>query len=401
MIDGVAILNRAKKEEQELVAFLLDLLAVPSLSGKEGQIAQRIEAEMRRLGFDEARIDGLGNVIGRIGEGPRLVAFDAHMDTVDAGDRAQWSFDPFRPRVYEGKVWGRGAADQKSGLASMVHAGRIIRELGLGRDLTVLFIGSVQEEDCEGRAWKYLVEEEKIRPELVVLTEPTSLNICRGHRGRMEIQVEVRGRSCHGSAPERGDNAIYKAARLALEIERLNEKLPVDPFLGKGTIAVTEVTSGSPSLCAVPDTARLHIDRRLTAGETKETAVAGIHEAAHSAGIPEAMIFVPEHHEPSYTGRVFPFEKYFSTWIIEESSPCLEKAASAYAVLFGREPKVGKWAFSTNGVGIVPPYGIPCLGFGPGNEAQAHAVDEYCSIEDLPRAAAFYAALVATLSGKG
>ena len=401
MRDYATILERAKKGEQELVAFLVDLLAIPSPPGKEGHVTVRIAGEMRRLGFDEVRIDGLGNVIGRIGRGPRLVAFDAHVDTVDAGDRAQWSFDPFQPRVSEGKVWGRGAADQKGGLAGMVHAGRIIRELGLGRDFTLLFIGSVQEEDCEGMAWKYLVEEEKIRPGLVVLTEPTSLNIYRGHRGRMELEVDVHGRSCHGSAPERGDNAAYKAARLALEIERLNERLAVDAFLGKGTIAVTEIASGSPSLCAVPDTARLHLDRRLTAGETKDSAVAEVREAVESAGVPDAKVFVPEYREPSHTGRIYPFEKYFPTWVLEENSAWLKSAVTAYAGLFGRSPKVDKWTFSTNGVGITPFYGIPCLGLGPGNEPQAHAADEYCPVKDLPLAAAFYAALVATLSGNG
>ena len=399
MSDYAKILERAKKGEQELVAFLVDLLAIPSPSGKEGPVTKRIAAEMRRLGFDEARIDGLGNVIGRVGNGPRIVAFDAHVDTVEAGDRAQWSFDPFQPRVSEGKVWGRGAADQKGGLASMVHAGRIVRELGLGRDFTLLFIGSVKEEDCEGMAWKYLVEEGKIRPELVVLTEPTSLNIYRGHRGRMEIEVEVRGRSCHGSAPERGDNAAYKAARLALEIERLNERLAVDAFLGKGTVAVTEIASGSPSLCAVPDTARLHLDRRLTAGETKESAVAEVREAAGRVGVPEAEVIVPEYRVPSHTGRVVPYEKYFATWTLEEGSPWLKSATAAYAGLFGRKPKVDKWTFSTNGVGIMPVYGIPCLGFGPGNESQAHAADEYCPVEDLSLAMVFYAALVAALSG--
>jgi putative selenium metabolism hydrolase len=401
MRDYTKILELAKKGEQELVAFLVDLLAIPSPSGKEGPVTARIAAEMRKLGFDEARIDGLGNVIGRVGSGPRIVAFDAHVDTVEAGDRAQWSFDPFKPRVADGKVWGRGAADQKGGLASMVHAGRIIRELGLDRGFTLLYIGSVQEEDCEGMAWKYLVEEEKIRPELVVLTEPTSLAIYRGHRGRMEIEIEVRGRSCHGSAPERGDNAAYKAARIAMEIEKLNGKLANDAFLGKGTVAVTEIVSGSPSLCAVPDTARLHLDRRLTASETKESAVAEAREAAKCAGVPDARVFVPEYRAASHTGRVYPYEKYFPTWTLEESSPWLKKAASAYAGLFGREPKVDKWTFSTNGVGIMPFYGIPCLGFGPGNEPQAHAADEYCPVEDLSLAAAFYVALVATLTDKG
>jgi putative selenium metabolism hydrolase len=398
MTDFAAILDKAKKNEPDIASFLADLVAIPSPSGKEGPVTERIAAEMRRLGFDEARVDGLGNVIGRVGGGPRIVAFDAHVDTVDVGDRTQWSFDPYGRRVSEGRVWGRGAADQKGGLASMVHAGRIIRELGMGHDLTLLFIGSVQEEDCEGMAWKYLVEEEKIRPELVVLTEPTNLNICRGHRGRMEIGIEVRGRSCHGSAPERGDNAAYKAARLGLEIEKLNERLAFDAFLGKGTVAVTEIATGSPSLCAVPDSARLHLDRRLTADETKDSAVAEVREAAGRAGIPEAKVFVPEYRQPSHTGKIVPYEKYFPTWVLEESSPWLKRAVSAYSGLFKREPKVDKWTFSTNGVGIMPVYGIPCLGFGPGNEPQAHAVDEYCPVEDLSRAAAFYAALAATLS---
>jgi putative selenium metabolism hydrolase len=401
MKDSAAILERAKKVEVELVEFLLDLLAIPSHSAKEKEVIGRIASEMRRLGFDEVRIDGLGNVIGRIGVGPRIIAFDAHVDTVYASDRAQWSFDPFKPRVTEGKVWGRGAADQKGGLASMVYAGRIMKELGLVNGFTLLFVGSVQEEDCEGLAWKYLVEEEKIRPELVVLTEPTSLNIYRGHRGRMEIEIEVRGRSCHGSAPERGDNAAYKAARLALEIERLNERLAVDAFLGKGTVAVTEIATGSPSLCAVPDTACLHLDRRLTAGETRESAIAEVRAAVGSAGIPDAKVFVPEYREPSHTGRIYPFEKYFPTWVLEENSAWLKSAVTAYTGLFGRSPKVDKWTFSTNGVGITPVYGIPCLGLGPGNEPQAHAADEYCPVEDLPLAAAFYAALVTMLSDEG
>jgi putative selenium metabolism hydrolase len=400
MIDYAAISEKAGKSEGEMAAFLVDLVSIPSPSAKEGPVTARIAEEMRRLGFDEVRIDGLGNVIGRVGSGARVIAFDAHVDTVLPGDRSQWSFDPFGSHISGGKVWGRGAADQKGGLASMVHAGRIVRELGLDRGLTLLFVGSVQEEDCEGMAWKFLIEEEKIRPQLVVLTEPTSLNIYRGHRGRMEIEVGLRGRSCHGSAPERGDNAAYKAARLALEIEKLNERLSVDFFLGKGTIAVTEIVSGSPSLCAVPDTARLHLDRRLTAGETKESAVAEVREAAARAGLPEADVVVPEYREPSHTGKIVPFEKYFPTWALKESSPWLEKAVSAYAGLFGRKPTVDKWTFSTNGVGIMPFYGIPCLGFGPGNEPQAHAADEYCPVEDLSLAAAFYASLAATLADK-
>ncbi|HQG47141.1 MAG TPA: M20/M25/M40 family metallo-hydrolase, partial [bacterium] len=217
--------SRAKELENEIVESLLALVATPSHSGKEEKVIQVIQHQMEKAGFDEVRIDGLGSIIGRIGSGPRLIAFDAHIDTVYPGDLAQWEFDPFAPFVREGKVWGRGSADQKGGMAAMVHAGRMIRELGLNDQFTLLFTGTVMEEDCDGLCWQYLINEEKIRPELVVITEPTNMNIYRGHRGRMEMQVEVSGVSCHGSAPERGDNAIYKAARIALEIEKLNERL--------------------------------------------------------------------------------------------------------------------------------------------------------------------------------
>jgi len=394
------IYRKAKEMENGITRFLLDLLAVPSHSGKEKEVVERIATEMKQLDFDEARIDGLGNVIGRIGRGKRVLAFDAHVDTVYAGDLSQWSFPPFQPKIEAGRIWGRGAADQKSGLASMVYAGKLIRELELADTLTLLFIGSVMEEDCEGLCWHYLVEKEGIKPDLVVITEPTNLNIYRGHRGRMEIQVEIKGRSCHGSAPERGDNAAYKISRIALEIEKLNGRLKTDPFLGKGSVTVSEVASSSPSLCAVPDSARLYLDRRLTFGETKENALAEVTQAARDAGYGDARVTVPEYRQPSHTGLVFPFEKYFPTWTLDAESPYLQQAIAAYQGLFERQPLVDKWTFSTNGVGIVPVYDIPCLGLGPGDEVQAHAVDESCPITQLSAATAFYAALAAKLTMK-
>lgn len=376
------------------------LVAAPSHSGKEEKVIQVIRQEMEQAGFDEVRIDGLGSIIGRIGSGPRLIAFDAHIDTVYPGDLSQWEFDPFSPFVRDGKVWGRGTVDQKGGMAAMIHAGRMIREMGLNEQFTLLFTGTVMEEDCDGLCWQYLIKEEKIRPELVVITEPTNMNIYRGHRGRMEMEVEVKGVSCHGSAPERGDNAVYKAARMALEVERLNERLRSDPFLGKGTITVTEVRSSGPSLCAVPDGAALHLDRRLTLGETKESAVAEVEEAARRAGVVDARVVVPQYAEPAYTGTVYPTEKYYPTWALEESSPWLRQAVAAYQGVLGRGPLVDKWSFSTNAVAIAGMQGIPCLGLGPGNEVHAHAANEACPVEHLSGAAAFYTALVAVLNEK-
>jgi len=344
---------------------------------------------MEEAGFDEVFIDGLGNVIGRIGNGKRILAIDGHMDTVDIGNKDNWEFDPLGGEIRDGYVHGRGTVDQEGGPAAFVTAGKILKELGFNRDLTIYFVGSVMEEDCDGLCWKYIVEEDKIRPDFVISTEPTNLNIYRGHRGRMEMQVHFYGVSAHGSAPERGKNAIYMASKVALEVEKLNERLKFDEFLGKGSITVTEFTSSSPSLCAVSDYARIHLDRRLTWGETKESAVAEIEELIKGMN---ARVEVLNYSEKAYTGLEYGMEKYYPTWKMPEDSEIVQKGVSTYQKLFGNAPKVDKWTFSTNGIMTCGTYKIPTIGFGPGNEVLAHAPNEKVPISDLVAATAFYAA---------
>lgn len=382
------VFEAAKKYRDEMADFLADIIKIPSLSGQEEAVVDRIKAEMEKAGFDEVKVDGLGSVVGRIGNGPTKIAFDAHIDTVDVGNPDLWSFDPLEARIKDGRVWGRGAADQKGGMASMVYAGKIIKELGLAKNATIYMVGSVMEEDCDGLCWNYLIKEEGLKPDVCVLTEPTSLKINRGHRGRMEIEIAMKGVSCHGSAPERGDNAIYKMAPLVMKIERLNEKLRSDEFLGKGTVAVTHIESSGPSLCAVPDFCKIHLDRRLTWGETEKSAVDEIREAL---GGLKAEITVPVYENSGYTGKVYPMKKYYPTWKIEEDHKALVAAKKVYGDLFDTTPVVDKWTFSTNGVAIAGMHNIPCIGFGPGNEEQAHAPDEWTPVEDLVKAAAFYA----------
>ncbi len=388
----------SKRYEMDTAHFLGDMVKIPAFSTKEKEVIERISEEMKKVGFDEVQIDGLGNVIGRIGNGKRIIAFDAHIDTVYPGDESLWTFSPFSGEIKDGKVLGRGSTDQEGGMASMVYAGKIIKELGLNHEFTIYFTGTVMEEDCDGLCWQYIINEDKIKPELVVITEPTNLNIYRGHRGRMEIMVEIGGKSCHGSAPERGDNAIYKMSRIVLEIEKLNERLKHHDFLGKGTVAVTQIFFSSPSQCAVPDSAKVQLDRRLTYGETKESAIAEVKEACRLAGHPDARVIVLKYEEAAYTGLKYPTEKYYPTWMLEEDSPFLVYAKDVYKRLFFREPIVDKWTFSTNGVAIMGMYNIPCIGFGPGNEIYAHAPDEFCPVEHLSSASAFYAGLVAKLN---
>lgn len=365
------------------------LVKIKSLSMQEKDVQQELKHQMEDAGFDEVKIDGLGNVIGRIGNGKKVIAIDGHMDTVDMGNMENWDFDPLSGEIKDGFVHGRGSVDQEGGPAAFVTSGRILKELGFDRDMTIYFVGSVMEEDCDGLCWKYIVEEDKIKPDFAISTEPTNLNIYRGHRGRMEIRVTFRGISCHGSAPERGDNAIYKASWAALEIEKLNERLAYDEFLGKGSVTISEFKSGSPSLCAVADYAHLHLDRRLTWGETKEIAVKEVEEVVAPYG---GKVEVLYYEEIAYTGLKYGMEKYFPTWKIPEDHQVVQTGVKAYKALFKKEPKVDKWTFSTNGVTINGYYGIPMIGFGPGNEVLAHAPNEKVPVDDLVKASAFYAA---------
>lgn len=368
---------------------LSKLVKIKSLSMQEKDVQLELKRQMEEAGFDEVKIDGLGNVIGRIGNGKKILAIDGHMDTVDIGEIDNWSFDPLGGEIKDGFVHGRGTVDQEGGPAAFVTAGRILKEMGFDKDLTIYFVGSVMEEDCDGLCWKYIVEEDKIKPDFVISTEPTNLNIYRGHRGRMEMRVTFKGISCHGSAPERGDNAIYKASKGALEIEKLNERLAFDEFLGKGTVTISEFKSGSPSLCAVADYAHIHLDRRLTWGETKESAVKEVEEAMKGL---DAKVEVLHYEEQAYTGLVYGMEKYFPTWKIEENHPAVTTGVKVFEGLFGKSPKVDKWTFSTNGIMTNGYFGIPTIGFGPGNEVLAHAPNEKVPVDDLIKATAFYAA---------
>ncbi len=395
MMNYNEIMALANKYSSYTAHNLSEMVKIKSLSGGEKDVVHEIRRQMLEAGIDEVRFDGLGNVIGRIGSGKKVIAFDGHVDTVDVGNMANWEFDPFCGDIRDGFVHGRGTVDQKGGVAAFITAGRIIKELGLAKDATIYLVGSVIEEDCDGLCWKYIVEEEGIRPDVVISTEPTNLNIYRGQRGRMEMEVIFTGLSAHGSAPERGNNAIYMGSRACLEIEKLNEHLMYDEFLGKGSITVSQFRSGAPSLCAVADHAAIHLDRRLTWGETKELAVREIEKIVE--GMP-AKVVVPYYHQKGWTGLEYGMEQYYPTWLLPENHPMVRTGVDAFTGLFGKNPKVDKWTFSTNGVTINGIYGIPVIGFGPGNEVMAHAPNEKVPVSDLVAASAFYAAFAEMLS---
>lgn len=390
------ILEKAQDYREDIAAFLRDMIRIPSESCNEGELVSRIKEEMEKVGFDRVEIDPMGNILGYIGHGKHIIAMDAHIDTVGIGDIKLWNYDPYEGMENNEIILGRGASDQEGGMASMVYAGKIIKDLNLKDDYTLIITGTIQEEDCDGLCWQYIINEDKIKPEFVVLTEPTSLNIYRGQRGRMEIKVTTNGVSCHGSAPERGENAIYKMAPILCELKALNENLIEDEFLGKGSLAVSEIFFTSPSRCAVADSCTISIDRRLTAGETWEYALQQIRNlpAVRDA---KAEVSMYTYEKPSYKGLVYPTEAYFPTWVLEEEHPACQTLITAFKGLFEKEPVVDKWTFSTNGVSIMGRYGIPCIGFGPGHEDQAHAPNEKTWKDELVKAAAMYAVIPSSL----
>jgi len=435
-IEKEKVLELAKKYEKDMTKFLRDLVKIPGESAQEEGVVKRIEQEMRALDFDKIQIDPMGNILGFIGKGEKIIGFDAHIDTVGIGNRENWDFDPYDGYETETEIGGRGTSDQLGGIVSAVYGAKIIKELNLLSDeYSVMVTGTVQEEDCDGLCWEYIIKEDKIRPLFVVSTEPTDGGIYRGQRGRMEIRVDVSGVSCHGSAPERGDNAIYKMAEILLNIRDLNENDASDEneikglvkmldekynkewkearFLGRGTVTTSEIFFTSPSRCAVADSCSISLDRRMTAGETFESCLEEI-RALPAVKKYNAKVSMYNYERPSWTGLVYPIECYFPTWVIPEDHKVTEALKETYLALYGNKrtgsketekervdrPLVDKWTFSTNGVSIMGRNGIPVIGFGPGAEAQAHAPNEKTWKDDLVKCAAVYALLPSVYTSK-
>lgn len=371
-------------------SFLRDLISIESYDGHEGKVIQRILREMEKVGFDHIEVDPMGNLLGYLGHGSHLIAMDAHVDTVSFGDRSNWTFDPFEGMETDELIGGLGSTDQKGGMASMIYAAKAIRDLHLEDDYTLLVTGTVMEENGDGLCWQYIIERDGIRPEFAVLTEPSDGMIRQGQRGRMEIMVRTQGVSCHGSTPHLGSNAVYKMAPVIAAVDRLNAGMTDDGILGRGSVTISEISSTSPSRCAVADSCTVSLDRRLNAEETPESAMAQL-RALPEILEAQAKVELYTFDEPSYTGLVYPSEKYYPSWTISRSEPACRSVVEAYRGLFHEEPEIRPWEFSTNGVSIMGRHKIPCIGFGPGRVKYAHCPNEITYKNDLVRCCAMYA----------
>ncbi len=370
--ESTRIREKAGKERSNLIKFLRDIIRIESPSGGEKKVSGRVCREMKEAGFDRVTVSDSGSVIGRIGKGRKKILFDAHIDTVGIGNIKNWTHNPYGAVLKKGTVHGRGACDDKGSVAAMVFAGKLIKELGLEDDYTLYVSASALEEEAEGKGIREVM---KItgRPDCVIIGEPSGLKIIRGHKGRIGVKITTKGRSIHASTPEKGINAIYRMTPLVKSVDAANRAYTCNSILGRSTICVTGIESGGASHNTVPDKCIARLDRRTTEKETKQKVMKEIKNLA------------------GRNGKVEVSNRFFPAWVMDSKHPMLKAAAKTYKTMFGKKPEIHLWPFCTNGSYTMGEKGIPTLGFGPGKEKFCHVPDEQISVDEVLRAAMFYA----------
>ncbi len=373
---------------QAQTAFLADLIRHPSFTCAEGPAVERTLQEMTKHKLGEVRASSAGDALATFGDGEYGLLYDAHVDHVDVGDEDAWPYPPFEPTIVDGTLYGLGASDDKGSIASMVYGGAIASSLDLTGDCTVTLLAATMEEDAEGFAQRYLLEADGFpTPDAAIIAEASDLVLRRGHRGRCEIKVRVRGEAAHASTPELGTNAILAMQPVIDAIEQMAPSLPIDPVLGQTTQAITMIES-PPTPNSVPGWCEVTIDRRITPGETTESILADIGNVVGPLG---GTAHVPTQTMHTWTGIDVSGPAYFPGWLLEEDDLLVEAGRLTGAALWGQAPPVGIWPFSTNGTYYGGIAGIPTLGYGGLEEKYCHTPLDQANLSMLLKGTMFYA----------
>jgi putative selenium metabolism hydrolase len=379
-----------RKYDDAMIEFARALVRVRSYSGGEEGVARLVAGKMEELGYDEVFIDSVGNVMGRIGGGRKSALFDSHMDTVEVNDEEEWISPPFGADIKDGRIYGRGSVDMKSSLAASLYAAVAARDLGLLGGRTIYVTATVSEEYCDGENLKTLFAEKGLRPDVAVICEPSNNLVTLGHKGKAQVLLRTHGVSAHGSAPEKGVNAVYEMAEIITRVEKLNENLTA---LGSphGTIVLSDISCVSASLNAVPSECSIYLDRRLVLGETEEDVKREMDALTLGK---RASWEIGVLRRKSWTGVELVYSPLHRAWKIDQDHELVQACDRAYERVFGRKPgKYGFWDFGTNAVTPVG-MGIPTVGFGPGEYKLAHSVNENCEVSEILEAFRFYGSLM-------
>ena len=378
------------KSQKEIIDIIRRIISAQSFSLNEKSGIKVVEEIMKKIGFEEIKISSVGCIMGRIGKGEKKILFDAHVDTVGIGDIKNWSFDPFKGKVDDDYIYGRGAAENKGSLGAMLSAANIIRKNGFGKNVSVYVIASTQEEDAEGVLIAESLKEFKLKPDFVCLGKFSDLKLNRGHRGRMVIEAEFTGKMSHASTPELGDNALYKAAMFITAVEKLNSKLKKDKSLGKGTVSATVIATGGNSVNRIPSKTTVKLDRRLTNGETIELALKQLKKIAPR----DTKICCEKYEFATYNGKKVSTIKYFPAFLTPENHMSVKLGEKVYQKVFDKKVKAGVWSVSSNGSGTYGFLNIPTIGLGAGDAQFVHQTNEKVRISDILKAVEFYCTLV-------
>lgn len=376
--------------EKEIIEFTQSLVRIKSYSGQEEEIIRHIESKLKALGYDEVIIDSMGNLLGRIGNGEKTILFDSHVDTVEVNDKEEWDIPPFSGQIADGRLHGRGSVDMKSSVAASVYAGAIARKMGFTAGKTVYVSCTVFEEDCDGENLKHLFKELNLKPNYVVICEPSHNKITLGHKGKAQVSIKTHGVSAHGSAPEKGLNAIYEMAEIIQRVEKKNLEL-MQKGMPRGTLVMSRISSVSASLNAVPSECEVYLDRRMIPGETEDDIKQEMDQLIKDKN---ATWEVGTLHRKSWTGLDIKYEPFHLAWKIDLQHELTQACIAAYRENFGTEPsEYDFWDFSTNAVTPVN-LGIPTIGFGPGEYKLAHMRNESCEVSQILDACDFYTRVI-------
>ncbi|MFQ5744729.1 MAG: YgeY family selenium metabolism-linked hydrolase [Acidobacteriota bacterium] len=384
-------------EEQSLVEFTRELVRTPSVLGDEGEMAERVAAKMRELGFDSVEIDDAGNAVGVVAgkaAGPTIL-YDAHMDTIDVIPREAWKHGPFGGDIEDGRIWGRGSSDMKGALAAMIFAAGGLDRTELGGRVVVS--GSVGEELIEGAALRVVMD--NYQPDYVVIGEASGLDLVRAGRGRAELEIETHGKPSHASTPQQGVNAVHKMRRVIEEIEAI--EMPAHPFVGRAVMCLTDIISiPHPAHSVVPSGCRATYERRLLPGDTREQLLTDLQAAFERAGAADTEISLAATGYTTYTGIRWDQPKWFPPWQLAEEHELVQVALRGLRQA-GLDPGLASYQFCTNGAYSAGTAEVPTVGFGPSREELVHIVDEYLEIDQLIAACRGYAAISAAVLEAG
>jgi len=394
MPEGKSLRSLVEDARSRIVGFAQRVLRTPSLSGQEGSLAEMVRSEMEGLGYDQVRVDEAGSVIGTLagGEG-HTTLLHAHLDVVDPGDASRWRYGPFAGQLAEGCLWGRGASDTKGSLVAQVYAAGLLREAGL-RPAGHVYVSAVVAEETAGLGTRHLIR--SLRPHLAVVGEPSGNCLRRGHRGRMEFIVTVRGRSAHASAPERGLNPHFSMARFLIALRQA--PMASDPVFGGSSVTPTLSYVDQTSSNVIPSEVAVHLDWRSVPGEGADDARQQLERVLSQTLEPgvEATIKVRQRTVRTYTGLEETFDLDVPGFCLDQTDPRLLSAQAILERALDRPVEIGVWTFSTDAA-FLTRAGIPCIGFGPGAESMAHVLDERIEVEQLLEATVGYMALALEL----